>query len=150
MEKNRENKTDLHMIFIDLEKAFDRVPRKLIWQSLRAQNVPEWYVHLVMDMYKEVKTKVRSPAGTSEQFDVKVGVHQGSALSPLIFNLVMNYLTADIQKKPPWNILYADDIVLVSKDPKELESTLEQWREALENAGLKISRNKTEYMHCNF
>ncbi|WP_423825321.1 reverse transcriptase domain-containing protein, partial [Salmonella enterica] len=40
MERYRDMKTDLHIVFIDLEKAFDRVPRKLIWQALRDHNVP--------------------------------------------------------------------------------------------------------------
>ncbi|XP_050679440.1 uncharacterized protein LOC126975554 [Leptidea sinapis] len=133
MEKERESKQDLHMVFIDLEKAFDRVPRDIIWQSFRAQNVPEWLVQLVMDMYREVKTKVRSPADLSDQFDLEVGVHQ-----------------ADLQKKPPWNILYADDIALISEDVEELQTTLEQWRSTLENAGLRVSRQKTVYMHCSF
>lgn len=150
MEKFRANRTDLHMTFIDLEKAFDRVPRELIWQALRAQGVPEHYIHLVKDMYRDVTTKVRSPAGISEEFEVKVGVHQGSALSPLLFNLVMNHLTVQIQRPPPWDILYADDIVLTSEDPSTLQRIVEQWREALERAGLRVSREKTEYMHCNF
>ncbi|XP_063634908.1 uncharacterized protein LOC134805562 [Cydia splendana] len=63
IENYRDNKADLHMVFIDLEKAFDRVPRKLIWHSLRAKNVPEYYISIVMDMYKDVKSTIRSPAG---------------------------------------------------------------------------------------
>lgn len=72
MEKYRDNKTDLHMIFIDLEKAFDWVPRELIWHALRAQSVPEHYIMIVKDMtYHQVSTKVRSPAGTSDEFNCK-------------------------------------------------------------------------------
>lgn len=73
------------MIFIDLEKALDWVPRELIWQALRAQSVSEHYIHYIMaikNMYHQVSTKVRSPTGTSDEFDVKIGVHQVSALSP--------------------------------------------------------------------
>ncbi|CAH2098203.1 unnamed protein product [Euphydryas editha] len=101
-------------------------------------------------MYHQVSTKVRSPAGTSDEFDVKVGVHQGSALSPLLFNIVMNHLTSNLQRAPPWDILYADDVVIISEDVNNLQHILEKWREALETSGLRISREKTEYMHCNF
>lgn len=138
------------MIFIDLERAFDRVPRELIWHALRAQNVPEHYIMTVKDMYHQVSTKVRSPAGTSDEFDVKVGVHQGSTLSPLLFNIVMNHLTSNLQRAPLWDILYADDVVIISEDVNNLQQILEKWREALETSGLRISREKTEYMHCNF
>lgn len=72
MEKYKLNKKDLHLFFLDLEKAFDRVPRELVWQALRAQNIPEHYVNLVQDMYHNVSTKVRSLAGLSKSSEVKL------------------------------------------------------------------------------
>lgn len=77
-------------------------------------------------------------------------MHQGSALSPLLFNLVMDYLTKDIQKPPPQNLLYADDILLISESVDDLQEDLDKWRDALENNGLRISRTKTELLVCNF
>lgn len=49
-----------------------------------------------MDMYRNVKTRVRCTSGISREFSIEVGVHQGSVCSPLLFNLVMNYLTESI------------------------------------------------------
>jgi exonuclease III len=149
-EKHRLNKEDLHLIFIDLEKAFDRVPRELVWEALRAQALPECYITLIQDMYRNVRTKVKSPAGTSREFEVRVGVHQGSALSPLLFNLVMDYITRNIQTQLPWNLLYADDVVLIAKTPDELQTSLSAWVNALEKSGLKVNRTKTEHMECCF
>jgi len=114
MEKYRDAAKDLHFVFIDLEKAFDRVPRDLIWNALRAQGIPETYVRIVMDMYRDVKTKVRCTSGTSEEFTIKVGVHQGSVCSPLLFNVVMNDLTEHLMDDLLLTMLFADDIVLVS------------------------------------
>ncbi|CAH2209104.1 jg24071 [Pararge aegeria aegeria] len=150
MEKHRLNCEDLHLVFIDLEKALDRVPRKLVWHAMRAQCIPEHYIVLVQDMYDRVTTQVKSMAGLSKPFAVNVGVHQGSTLSPFLFNLVMNHLTKDIQSPVPWCLLYADDIVLMDKNPKELQDTLQKWRLALETNGLRISRSKTEHLECNF
>ena len=57
-EKCREKNTDLHMIFVDLEKAFDRIPMDLIWWCLRKKGVPEEYVKIVQEMYRSSKTHV--------------------------------------------------------------------------------------------
>ena len=81
-EKNREKGRDLHMVFIDLEKAYVRVPREDLWRCLREKMVPEKYILLIKEMYRDVKTRVRSGVGTTGGFEVKVGLHQGSALSP--------------------------------------------------------------------
>ncbi|KAI8431530.1 hypothetical protein MSG28_016030 [Choristoneura fumiferana] len=76
MEKHRVNKENLYLVFIDLEKAFDKVPRELVWQALRAQEIPEAYITLIQDMYDDVSTQIKSPAGISDPFYVRVGVHQ--------------------------------------------------------------------------
>ena len=47
-------------------------------------------------------------------------------------------------------MLFVDDIVLVAETKVEVNAKLELWREALESKGMKISRNKIEYMKCNF
>ncbi|XP_063627476.1 uncharacterized protein LOC134798981 [Cydia splendana] len=150
MEKHRINKKDLHLVFIDLEKAFDRVPRKLVWQALRAQKVPEYFIYLIQDMYNDVSTRVKTLAGLSNAFEVKVGVHQGSVLSPFLFNLVMDYLTNHIPAPLPWTMLYADDIVLAANTAQHLQVLLNTWTHSLEIHRLRVSRSKTEYLKCPF
>ena len=49
----------LYMAFVDLEKAFDRVPRKVIWWALRKLGVEEWIVRLVQGMYANARSRVR-------------------------------------------------------------------------------------------
>ena len=142
MEKHREKQKVLHMVFIDLEKAHDRVPRQEVWRSLRKRGVPEKYVRIVQECYKNVTTRVRSTVGTTDSFHVEVGLHQGSALRPLLFNIVFDVITENVREEPPWCVFYADDIVLVIDG---LERKLEEWRVALESRGMKISRFKTEY-----
>ena len=75
MEKYDYNKQDLHFLFIDMEKAFDRVPRDLIWRAVRSQGVPEYYVEILKDMYDNIRTKVRGSFGVSGDFEVTMGVH---------------------------------------------------------------------------
>jgi hypothetical protein len=149
MEKYREKQRGLHMVFIDLEKAYDRVPRQEVWRCMREKGVPEKYVRLVQDMYKDVKTLVRCSTGDTEKFTVKVGLHQGSALSPYLFILVIDIITEGIRGTPPGDMMFADDIVLCGNTREEVEVKTEAWRRVLEERGLKINRKKTEYLSFN-
>ena len=63
-----------------------------------------------MDKYKDVTTKIRCTAGTSVPFFVLLGVHQGSVLSPLLFNIVINFLTSKVMHELLLRILFADDV----------------------------------------
>ena len=145
-EKFSEGQKAVHCVFIDLEKAYDRVPREELWECLRLAETSECYIRVMKDMYDRATTTVRSAAGLSEEFRVGVGLHQGSALSPFLFATIMDKLTEDIRKEAPWDMLFADDIVLCRQNLKELEEDLETWRNALERRGLKVSRSKTVYL----
>ena len=104
-EKYREKKKDLYFAFIDLEKAFDRVPREVLWWAMRQLGVEEWLVQVVMSMYEGARTVVRASFGNSESFPVRVGVHQGSVLSPLLFIMVMEAVTKYSKSGLPWEFL---------------------------------------------
>ena len=77
---------------------------------------------------------------------MEVGLHQGFAFSPFLFAIMMDSLTENIRKEAPWQMMFADDVVLCAREKDVLESELEQWREALEKRRMKVSRAKTEYM----
>ena len=87
------------MVFVDLEKAFDRAPRVLIESSLRRKGVVECYVKAVMKMCKEVLSQVKVEGEDSKEFTVRVGIHQGSILSPFIFAVVMDVVTEEVAKE---------------------------------------------------
>ncbi|KAK3523473.1 hypothetical protein QTP86_033590 [Hemibagrus guttatus] len=90
MEKYRDGQVELHCVFVDLEKAYDRVPREELWYYMRKSGVAEKYVRVVQDMYERSRTVVRCAVGQTEEFKVEVGLHQGSALSPFLFAMVMD------------------------------------------------------------
>ena len=104
----------LYIAFVDLEKAFDCVPRKVIWWALRKLGVEEWIVRLVQGMYANARSQVRVGKGFSKEFEVKVGVHQGSVLSPLLFIIVLEALSCEFPAGVPWEDLYADDLVTIA------------------------------------
>ncbi|XP_017300038.1 uncharacterized protein LOC108252541 [Diaphorina citri] len=78
-----------------------------------------------------------------ERIPVQVGLHQGSTLSPYLFDLIMDVLTENIRRPAPWCMMFADDVVLCGSNPEVLNRELESWRRALEEKRLKINRTKT-------
>ncbi|KAK3512760.1 hypothetical protein QTP70_025119 [Hemibagrus guttatus] len=133
----------------NLEKAYDRVPREELWYCMRKSGVAEKYVRVVQDMYERSRTVVRCAVGQTEEFKVEVGLHQGSALSPFLFAIVMDQLSEEVRQESPWTMMFADDIVICSESREQVEENLERWRFALERRGMKVSRSKTEYMCVN-
>ena len=80
--KFRAKNRKLFLIFVDLENAFDRVPMEVIRFALRRKGVPEYFI-------KVVKLLPQLMGELSSSFSVKLGVNQGSALSPLLFIMVL-------------------------------------------------------------
>ncbi|EYC44065.1 hypothetical protein Y032_0473g2104 [Ancylostoma ceylanicum] len=147
--QNRNKQKPLHLAFLDLEKVFDRVPHEVIWYALRWHGVPEELIEWVRILYADPRSRVQAAAGTSAEFPISVGVHQGSALSPLLFILVMDAITRDLQRSAPWTLLYADDVMLTSEQKEDLERQTQAWSERLARFSLRLNVKKTEYMMTN-
>jgi Reverse transcriptase (RNA-dependent DNA polymerase) len=101
-------------------------------------------------MYTNIVTCIRASDGESDAFPIKIGLHQGSTLSPYIFTLVMDEIINDIQGDIPWCMLFADDVVLIDDSRIGVDQKLELWRQTLESKSFRLSRTKTEYMRCQF
>ena len=82
----------LYYALVDLEKAFDRVPRE---EERCKPGVDEWLIRTVMVLYTETCNVVRTDSGQSESFEVKAVLHQGSVLSPLLFAVVMDGVSSE-------------------------------------------------------
>ena len=97
-----------------------------------------------MSLYEGAKTKVRVGLELSEDFQVKIGVHQGSVLSPLLFVIVVDVITESVRNGLMSEMLFADDLVLTSKTMEGLREKFWKWKEAFKSKGLKVNLGKTK------
>lgn len=95
-------------------------------------------------LYEGAKTRVRVGLELSEEFELKVGVHQGSVLSPLVFAIVVDVVTESVRNGLMSEMLYADDLVLMSETMKGLREKFWKWKEAFKSKGLKVNLGKTK------
>ena len=147
-EKYLAKNKELWMAFVELEKAFDRVLREVVWWALRYLGVDEWIVSVIRAMYEDATTKVRLNGRESIAFSDRVGVHQGSVLSPLLFIIVLEALSREFREGLPMELLYADDLVLMAEWEELLMEKLRKWEKGMEATGLRVNAGKTKVMQC--
>ena len=82
MERFKEQK-DLHMVFIDLEKDYDKISRNVMWWALDKHKVPSKYATLIKDMYNNVVISVRTNNGNTDYFPIKIGLSTRVSLKPI-------------------------------------------------------------------
>ena len=99
-----------------------------------------------MSLYEGSKTKVKVGSEFSEEFYVAVGVHQGPVLSPLLFAIVVDIVTENAREGLMKEVLYADNLVLISETMEGLKERFLKWRSALESKGLKVNIKTTKVM----
>ena len=143
-EKHLGKHKPLYFASVNLEKAFDHVPRKVLWWANRRVGVEEWVIRAFKAMYENAKSCVRVNGQFSDKFNIKVGVHQGAVLSPLLFIIVMEALSSEFKVDCPWELLYADDLVLMSETLEDLKNKLTIWKDNIEAKGLRVNDNKTK------
>ena len=100
---------------------------------MRKLNIDEWLIEIVMAMYEHSNSVVRVNNTYGSKFSVKVGVHQGSVLSPLLFIMVLEALSREFRNGLPWEMLYADDLVIIANSLEELEDRYLTWKNNMEN-----------------
>ena len=136
----------LYFAFVDLEKAFDRVPGKVLRWAMRSLGIDELVVRAVQSMYSNARSRVRVGSSYSEEFGVGVGVHQSSVLRPLLFIIVLEALSRDFRVGVPWKLLFADDLVIIATSLEECIDRVKAWKEAMESKVIRVNMGKTKFM----
>ena len=91
-------------------------------------------------------TVVRTDDGLRESFEVKVGLHRGSVLSPLLFSAVIDVVFGEARSGLPSELLYADDLVIMAPIMLQLGRRVADWRASLLGKGLKVNAGKSKVM----
>ena len=152
IEKSWEFNRPAYLAFIDLQKAFDSVPREKLWKCLEENyGITGKLKRAIMSLYTPCLCNVRTGYKNEKWFTVDSGVKQGSVISPLLFIAYMDMVTklfkAGYRQNGEWDIMiYADDIAMWSDNKKELEEAVARWDQVLTEAGLKMNAEKTEVM----
>ena len=145
LEKSWEYAIDQHICFLDLEKAFDRVPREKMWKVIEDTGISSRLLMAIKSTYKDQKSAV---IGDTNYFNINTGVRQGSVLSPLLFIIYLNHILMNIGREDYQAecLGYADDVAQTADSREKLQVIMNQWDRELTKAGLKMSYAKTEYM----
>lgn len=151
IEKSWEWDREMYVAFVDLEKAFDSVPRVKLWETLedRYYQIEPKLIRVIRGLYTLSESAVRTAYGIGQWFGVRTGVRQGGVLSPLLFILYMDKCMREIgveEEEETVVMAYADDIALVARDRETLQNVLIRWEEGLRRKGLRMNLRKTVVM----
>ncbi|KAK3528421.1 hypothetical protein QTP86_034238 [Hemibagrus guttatus] len=144
----------VHMCFVDLEKAFDRVPRGILWEVLWEYGLRGPLLRAVRSLYNRSRSLVRIASCKSDLFPVHVGLRQGCPLSPVLFIVFMDRISRRSQGLEGVrfgdhrisSLIFADDVVLLASSGLDLQHALERFAAECEAAGMRVSTSKSEAM----
>ena len=137
--KAKEFQKTSYFSFIDYTKAFDCVNHNKLWEILKEMGIPEHFTCLLRNLYAGQEATVTTGHGTTDWFQIGIGVHQDCILSPCLFNLYAEYIMwnarldeAQAGIKIPGrninNLRYADDTTLTAESKEDLKSLLMKMR----------------------
>ena len=150
-EKVIEHDRELNIVFVDQEKAFDRVNRDKLWQTLELYHIQGQLLDNIRAIYANSMSAVRTSGGLTDWFDITSGVRQGCVLSPLLFIIYMDRITKEANLEPEAlnELLFADDQSLAYESEGRLQEHTSSLNSTCEEYDMKISVNKTETMRVS-
>ena len=154
IEKTWEYARQVYIAFVDLEKAYDRVDRSLVWDVLREYGVDGHLVGAVASLYRGSRSCVRVNGFRSGWFEVRAGLRQGCVLSPLLFVVYMDRIArrslggvvAQVGTVALSHLLFADDLAVFASSSDDLQRALDRFGAECGVASMKVNAAKTEVL----
>ena len=175
-EKSMEQRQDLYITFVDLNKAFDSVSRKGLWKILAKFCCPEKFVKMVRLFHDDMVAIVLNDGGSSKPFQVTNEVKQGCILAPTLFSMMFAAMLmkafkdsstgipiryrydgnlfnlrrlqalSKVNETKIRNLLFAEDCALYAATEQEMQREIDQFSFPCDVFGLIINSQKTEVM----
>ena len=156
IEQQRSVRSPLYTVFVDLEKAYDSIPRDKLWAKLEGLGVTGWFLDSIKALYGKVPMAVKTRQGLTAAFESTKGVKQGCPLSPTLFGLYIDDLEDAMRAEEEQldapslagtallSLLYADDSALASTSLVGLQHQLEVLHKYCHRWGLSVNVGKTK------
>jgi hypothetical protein len=154
LERRIDVKKAMLIAFVDLEKAFDKIDWKLLYNTLREAGVNWKDRRLILNLYKGQTTKI-DVNGSKREAKIRQGVREGCPLSPFLFNLFIEHAIEEkkdhirgisINGKKFHSIRFANDIALLGNSEEEMSLMLHILDLSLDKSKLKINSKKIKVM----
>lgn len=157
VEKRIERNMTTHLMFVDLEKAYDSVPINKMFEVLNGSNLDSTYIRALENIYTNSISAIKMRGQTSKPFKISKGLRQGCCLSPTLFKIyIQKALTwwmrkcsrmgVEVGEECLYTLLFADDQVLVANDEEDITFMTRKLIEEYSQWGLKINIKKTEHL----
>ena len=173
LQKRKEHNMDSWILFVDLVKAFDSVPRAALFAVLRRFGLPDHFINLVIRLHKDAKVKVKI-GNIDYIIDSSIGVRQGSCEGPVLFLFIMQAAMETLKwpegvEKPQfrtrqegksmgerwnrkrgattfelWASLFADDCAVIFNSRQELISGTQHLYSHMQKFGLEMHVGRGE------
>ena len=88
---------ELHVILIDLQKAFDSIDREILFEILEETEVDKTIINILKNAYQKEKSALVINGVRTQPFTIEIGVRQGSCTSPTLFNLIPDKLARRLE-----------------------------------------------------
>ena len=149
----------IYSCFVDFSKAFDNISRNRLFEKLRKYGITGNFYNVIKNMYFNDQTQINVGEYLTETIYPNQGVKQGCILSPLLFNIYLADLAQRLevaQQHGPKiggklinNIIWADDLVILSETETGLNDMLKELDLFTEENSLMINIDKTKAMIFN-
>lgn len=153
----RQSLGKVYGLFVDFSRAFDFVAQNLLWAKLYQLGVSTKFIHILKELYDHATVQVKQNGEYSNCFKVIERALQGECLSPLLFVLFLADIENFFRRRKHTGLiinnvvdllmlLYADNIVLLSKNIKDMIALTKSREKYCEINKLKVNTSKTKAM----